>query len=350
MVSSDCDPQFCGDSLRRLQQTVLRKLRRIDGDNLWAIGFGPKVVDGNCTNRFSIRIFVQRKRKRLPHSRRIPDALTVRLFRRDAGRYDTYLLQTDLEETERVALTGVVVRGPTAEKSSGSKKTVTAQSTTSILLRWLDPRIKEDECRQRALTFSAYRWGLLTVGHLVQQKSADVFTIDRNTNCDGPTTVQGRIVKLKPTRNAPDVVLIESSYEALALSGFVPVAESLPLQPISLGEVTSWLAAAHEGFWHGPRELSRWQFSTYFPELVLPSLGRLEHIIRFQQLGSEGRHALLRPGTSGAILAYQGRPLAMQLAAEAPGFKYGYSQALFYSLDWLRDRLAIAQLEIANVF
>src|SRR6056297_3566805 len=122
------DVDDCGDltlaDLVRIQQTVMRRVAARDRDNIWAIGFGPKMVGRCAVESLSVRFLVRRKKERLATTRRIPARLVVRLRDPTSGRYRALRLTTDVEPARPPRASGVTVR-------IGQRT-----ATTALVVRW----------------------------------------------------------------------------------------------------------------------------------------------------------------------------------------------------------------------
>lgn len=334
-VSQDDIPSI--SELGRIQSTLLQRWRGLDPENLIGIGFGTKQVDGQSTDAFSIRILVKRKQKSPPKQRRFPESVTARCLQDCGTRFLSYRIATDIEQAHPPRLSGTdIITAPDVGNSLSSRATVTT------VVGW---KKGNDQ-----------RWGLISVGHFLgsrrTKKVPDTVVIERVTACSGqPATIEGTI-RLRGTRsNHPDASLIETTFDRLWLSGFIDTPKPKPLFIVDAEEVARWIPSDVTGYWYGNREVKQWRLDTYLPTLMIPGIGRVDHMLRFKiDDVSAPQSPSLIPGTSGASLIQGGRPLGMQIAAEAPRFNFGYAQLWWHILPFLKEKTNADSLSLLRVF
>lgn len=353
------DVDDCGDltlaDLARIQQTVIRRVAARDRDNIWAIGFGPKVAGRCALERLSVRFLVRRKKERLATSRRIPARVVVRLRDPASGRYRALRLTTDVEPARPPRASGVTVR-------FGQRT-----ATTAVVVRWSDLRQPQRDFARPGK--HDWHWGLLTVAHLLsglrhpspQPSDTINLKIARRTVCgEQPAEISGQVVARGRLPGGPDAMLVETGRDRLWLSGLLPQPGVAALTTVDEVELLRWLSRPAAGYLYQNGQVTRWQFSMLLPQYTIAGLGNLSQLIRFtvenaadengaDETGGEPDNRLL-PGTSGSILVEAGRPAAMQVAAETPQFRVGYAQHLEPVQNWLRDALGAQACELVHVF
>lgn len=322
---------LAADAWRRIQRSFLRRVSRWDPENIWAVGFGPKVTEGRVVNELAVRFFVHRKQARVAGTRRLPTTAEVRLRNPQRGEYRSLELSTDVEVARPPCCSGV------------SLAVSQGRATTALVLRWSE----QTEASRQFLEpgDSAWRWGLVTVAHV--GASARALIARRVVAAGQPERVRGDVILRGRLPGGPDAMLVETDRDWLWLSGLLPDPASAALPVVSQADVLEWIARSAEGYLHSQDAVHRWQFSTYFPEYHIAGLGRLKQVVRFRAEASERRP--LRRGTSGSLLTVAGAPAVMQVAAESPAFEVGYGQTLAAILDWLRAGLRAAHLEVVHV-
>jgi hypothetical protein len=332
-------PLTCGEQLRpgdfaRLQRTLQRRRCRCDPENIWAVGFGPKICEGKPSGQMAARFLVRRKLARPGRQRAIPETELVRLWDPSCDAYRLLEVVTDIEVERPPRPTGVAVRG------RGGK------ATTALVIRWSQqsrPRREFLEAGQ-----GAWRWGVLTVAHLGRETNV---SIRRRVHCEGqPREVGGRMMVRGRLPGGPDVMLLETDRDWLWLSGLLPDPTTADLPAVPADDWLGWLASPTSGYLHSLHGIYRWQMSTYFPSYTIDGLGSLEEVVRFTVDPADSEHDRpLRVGTSGSILVEGGRPAAMQVAATASQYRTGYAQTLARVTGWLRERLEARHLELVHV-
>lgn len=347
------------DELRKLQRSLERHAAKRDAANLLAVGFGPKIRRGEMVPGLAARFVVRQKQAAVPEPRRIPPVARVRLRVASSGKFRQLILPTDIVEGSPPRPVGVRL----FDRSQ--------VATAAVVLRWTTrtppppPPSSDDPDDPR------WRWGLLTVahlfaghrssGHLAQPRAAQP-RAERATVCgDGPRFIEGTLVAVGRLPGGPDAAVIETGLDRLWLSGFLLQPAAGPLRVAERGELSQWIRHGGSGYVHGPGTVERWRFAMYLPQLTIPGLGRLRHLVQFtadDSLGSEAgsiavskppRPAPFGPGSSGAALVAGGVPVGMQVAAESPGFRTGYAQAFTAITPWLEKALAATEVAVVRV-
>jgi hypothetical protein len=238
------------------------------------------------------------------------------------------------------------------------------RATSSLLVAWSTSRngqLSSDSPLN--LTDPQWRLGFVSVAHAFPS-SRTIAThtinrinatpqIERLIHCDRqPTHIPGTLTIRARLPGNPDCALLETNYESLWLSGFLPQASSLTqfLPPASLDDISRLIEYGGQGYLNGLRQTVRWQFDAYFPERNVAGIGIQQQVIQVTAIAAENHPAPFIPGTSGAILTDGGRPLAMQFAANRPHFNVALAQLLSHSLSWLQTALNATHLGIVGVF
>lgn len=348
-------PQITLDRLRRIQATLERRSAGRDPANIRQVGFAPQVAEparrdyslSRSTarpNSFSLPVTAQfdvkQKRQRLPAKQRIESTESVRLLERISRTYLTLELATDVLETGDILPTGVRV-------DNGGE-----HATTAAVVRWTTvepvPLIGNQEDAQDF----RWRWGVLTVAHLFnnQQGTNSSPRVERLATCGvGPTTVCGQMIARGRVPGGPDIGLIETGLDRLWLSGLLPQPHAPALASASQQQLLHWIAAGTKGVYIGDGVTHNWRWQTFYPELSIPQLGRLRHIVRYQSTAMQAKDIPFGPGSSGGILVAGGIPIGIQIAATGPLFQEAFAQCFDVSLAWLKKRLRATALELVHI-
>lgn len=348
-------PQITLDRLRRIQATLERRSAGRDPANIRQVGFAPQVAErirrGNLPTRrtdrpssFSLPVTAQfdvkQKRQRLPAAERIESTESVRLLERNSRTYLTLELATDVLETGDILPTGVRV------ENGG------VHATTAVVVRWTTvepvPLIGSQEDAQDF----RWRWGVLTVAHLFNnpQGTNSSARVERLVTCGvGPATVCGQMIVRGRVPGGPDISLIETGLDRLWLSGLLPQPHGPGLATASQQQLLHWIATGTEGVYIGDGVTHNWRWQTYYPELSIPQLGRLRHIVRYQSTATQAKEIPFGPGSSGGVLIAGGIPIGIQIAATGPLFQDAFAQCFDVSLAWLKKRLRATALELVHI-
>lgn len=339
------------DSLRRVQDTLQRRVVARDPGNILAVGFAPassskqEASTALSDPRIVAQFTVAKKRKRVAAEKKIQPVEAVRLLNRDTRSYQELHLGTDVVETGEILPTGVGI------------STTDEQASTALVARWTTVQpVPPRPTRQRA-DDPRWRWGVMTVSHLfVGRGSRSAKTrarVRRVAVCgDGPDLVKGRVVRRGRIPGGPDIALVETGWDRLWLSGFLPEVELPPLLIPSESDLTRWASRGASGSFIGDQVTHRWTWQAFYPALSIPTLGQLQHMVSYRAKATSGQEATRQPfgpGSSGGIVIADGVVLGMQLAAMGPEFDIGYAQTLDVSFAWLKKQLRATALELVHV-
>ncbi|WP_164103857.1 hypothetical protein [Candidatus Laterigemmans baculatus] len=367
------------DDLRKLQRSLERQAAKRDAANLLAVGFGPKLRGGTFLPGLAARFVVRQKQAAVPEPRRIPPVARVRLRHPSTGKFRKLEFTTDIVE-------GAPPR-PVGVRLFDRREVATA----AVVLRWTTrtptppPPSRDDPDDPR------WRWGLLTVAHLFERRrsGADVVNpraprsqgprsqgpqprapqprAERAIVCgEGPRLIEGSLVAAGRLPGGPDAAVVETGLDRLWLSGFLPQPAAGPLRSAEPDELSQWIREGASGYVHGPGTIERWRFAMYLPQLTIPSLGRLDHLVQYIADDSPGPSAgstagpkpprpapfgpaPFGPGSSGAAVVAGGVPLGIQVAAESPGFRTGYAQTFTAIAPWLEKTLGATEVALVRV-
>ncbi len=343
------------DRLRRLQATLTRRIGGRDPQRIVSIGFAPTeaanyVADLRRPNSgdgwlpLTAQVDVT-PRGTAGGAESIEPVAAVRLFNRQQRTYDRWRIKTMLRPAASIVATGVRV------------SLHAQQATTSVVARWTTVPLDSSSWASPALDDLRWRWGVLTVSHLFAAAARTAGKrrpqVGRNVWCgQGPDVVEGRLVARGRIPGGPDLGLIETGWDRLSLSGFFPNALPTDIHFAQEKELLRWTAQGTDGTFIATDRPSRWRWTTFYPQLTLPGLGRLQSIIRYQvidQPNGQAARGPFGPGTSGGVLVTGGIPIGIQIAASQPDFRVGYAQTFQNSLRWLQRKLGATQLSIAAV-
>lgn len=363
-------PQLTLDQLRRVQATLERRVAARDAANIRQVGFAPYRATGVNTPlafgiltadrltadtltadkltsgqpRLSLPVTAQfdvtRKLRQLPADRRIASVESVRLLERLSSSYLTLQLDTDVVQTSEIMPTGVRV-------DSGDE-----HATTSVVVRWTQvtppPAMRDVEDAQDF----RWRWGMLTVAHLFKNsppKSAGT-RVERLVHCGaGPESIRGEMIARGRIPGGPDISLIETGLDRLWFSGLLPQPAGPSLVTPSQRQLLRWIHHGTEGVCVGDGVTHNWRWQTFYPQLSIPQLGRLRHIVRYQSTAVHTQQVPFGPGSSGGVVVAGGIPIGIQIAATGPFFQEAFAQCFDVSLAWLKKQLRATALELVHV-
>lgn len=331
------------DCLRRLQQTLLRRVASRDADNIRSVGFSPEPSDDPLELRIQARFDVAKKRKRVPPQKRIGRIEPVRLLDRSTETYRELQLPTQVRQSGEVVATGVTI------------STVDERATTSVVIRWTTvqpPPPRPDETQPDD---PRWQWGLMTVSHLFvgrgDRERQTRAAVRRVAACgDGPDAIRSRVAVRGRIPGGPDVAVVETGWDRLWLSGFIPKVGLPPLSIVTAADLQHWTSAGTAGHFVGDRVVIPWTWQAFYPALVIPTLGRLQHIVAYDSASDDNVSGVpFGPGSSGGVLVTGGLVLGLQVAAMRPHFDVGYAQTLDVSLAWLQQKLHASALDCVHV-
>ncbi len=353
-------PQLTLERLQRIQATLERRVAARDPDNIRQVGFAPHPAESlqpellasqapataatgpSQADKFPVtaQFDVKQKLQRPSSDKRIDSIEAVRLLDRASGNYFKLSLPTDVLQTEEILPTGVRVQ-------SGDDF-----ATTSSVVRWTKaapvPAIANLDDAQD----SRWRWGVLTVAHLFNKPgSATSYTrVERMATCGlGPETVRGQVIAQGRVPGGPDISLIETGLDRLWLSGLLPQPAGPSLAIASEQQLLMWIARGTEGMYIGDGVSHRWWWQTFYPQLSIPQLGRVRHIVRYRAMAEPSGTLPFGPGSSGGLIVAGGIPIGMQIAATSPWFQEGFAQCFDVSLTWLKTHLRATALDLVHV-
>lgn len=326
--------------LGRIQRSLTRRVVARDEANIVGVGFGPKRRNGQAQPGIAARFLVRHKRARVPKSRSIAPTEPVRLLDRSRRRYEEFVFATDVIEAPPPRPVGVSLQQP---RNRG---------TTAAVMRWTSQNPVPEDLSVENFQDPRWRWGLLTVSHMFAEHDTGTAAIRRiSFGADQPLSIEGRLVAAGRLPGGPDIALLETGLDRLWLSGFLPTPNTRSFATADEPDILRWIRSGLQGYAHGPGRTTAWRLELYLPEQVLPTLGRLEHLIMVAAEGpAPDRQPHFRPGTSGAVFAGAGLPAGLQIAAVAPGYDLAYAQLFLSSLPWLRQQLKARRLGIVRVF
>lgn len=331
------------DCLRRLQQTLLRRVASRDAENILSVGFSPAQSEDQHETPIQVRFNVATKLKNVAPAKRIEPIEPVRLLDRSTQSYRDLQLPTQVRESGAVVPTGVAI------------STADGRATTSVVIRWTTVRPMPPRPDEREPDDPRWRWGLMTVSHLfvgrgdndLQNRAA----VRRVAACgDGPEAIRSRVVARGRIPGGPDVAIVETGWDRLWLSGFLPQVGLPPLTIVTAADLRNWTRIGTAGNFVGDRSVVPWTWQTFYPALIIPTLGRLQHIFAYESKpGDNVSGAPFGPGSSGGMLVAGGLVLGLQVAAMQPSFDVGYAQTLDVSLAWLKQKLSATALDCVHV-
>lgn len=361
-------PDLSLDRLRRIQDTLARRVIERDPANIQAVGFAPvkaelapTVKAGRSTFPVVAQFDVWQKRHRVPPAKRITQQESLRLLNRSTGKYDAIDLATDVRQSGAVIPTGVQISVP-------GRRAVAA-----IVVRWTSTRpVPPPPPSSDDGEDPRWRWGVLTVSHLFasmgqgsagqgsagqgsagQGSEGQAARLQRKVICgDGPRAVSGRVVARGRIPGGPDIGLVETGLDRLWLSGFLPRVDVEEIGSATEADLLRWTSLGTTGQLFADNRSRPWRWQTYYPSLHIEGLGRLRHVIRYDLTDTAENlqpSTAFGPGTSGGVLVAGGIPIGIQVAAMQPSYQIGYAQSFIASLSWLQERLQATSLAIVRV-
>ncbi|TWU10709.1 hypothetical protein Poly21_46150 [Allorhodopirellula heiligendammensis] len=331
------------DCLRRLQQTLMRRVASRDADNVRSIGFAPAVSNRASDAIVQARFDVARKARDVSAQQRIEPVEPVRLLDRSTDAYHELQLPTQIRQTGEIVPTGVAI------------STSDERATTSVVVRWttVDPEPPRPD--QDHPDDPRWHWGLLTVSHLFvgrgDRDSQTRAAVRRVAACGhGPDAIRSRVAARGRIPGGPDIAVVETGWDRLWLSGFIPEIGLPPLTVVTGEDLSNWTRTGTTGNFVGDAVIVPWTWQAFYPTLAIPTLGRLQHIVAYERVTAENANqATFGPGSSGGVLITGGIVLGVQVAGMRPTFEVGYAQTLDISLKWLKNKLRATRLELVNV-
>ncbi len=331
------------DGLRRLQQTLLRRVASRDAKNIRSVGFSPVHDSYQREPAIRVRFDVEKKRDRVAPSKRIKPIEPVRLLDRSTETYRELELPTQVRQIGDVLPTGVAI------------STEDDRATASVVVRWTTVSPAPPRPDKGHPDDPRWRWGVMTVSHLFvgrgSQESESRASVRRVAACgDGPEAVHSRVAARGRIPGGPDVAIAETGWDRLWLSGFLPEIGLPPLAIVTGDDLSHFARTGATGRFVGDRSVVPWTWQAFYPTLAIPTLGRLEHIVAYEQTNVENaNNSAFGPGSSGGVLLASGLVLGIQVAAMRPQFTVGYAQSLDISLLWLKKQLRASVLDCVNV-
>lgn len=314
-----------------------------DAENIRSVGFSPAPPGSATESTVQARFDVVRKRKRVSPSKRIEAIEPVRLLDRSTATYRELALPTRVRQTGEVIPTGVAI------------STEDDRATTSAVVRWTGVRPTPPRPDKQTPDDPRWRWGLMTVSHLfVGRGDQDCHTravVRRVAACgDGPDAIGSRVAARGRIPGGPDIAVVETGWDRLWLSGFIPEIGLPPLTIVSGQDLSRWTRTGTSGNFVGDEVVAPWTWQAFYPTLSVPTLGRLQHIVAYKHASKQtDSGAPFGPGRSGGVLVASGLVLGVQVAAMRPRFDVGYAQTLDVSLAWLKKKLRATALECVHV-
>ncbi len=335
------------DRLRRMQATLERRSRQRDAANILSVGFAPQlgdrpVLQSSSSLPITAQFDVQQKLLQVPPEKRIAQVESLRLLDRATGQFQHIALATDIDPRGTLVPTGVRVA------LDGN------YATSSLVVRWTKvepvPRLPTAEQPDDP----RWRWGLLSVAHVFSLGDSSrraQAQVERRISCgSGPAHVVGEVIASGRIPGGPDIGLVETGLDRLWLSGMLSRPDAPPIAPASEAQLLRWVSQGTTGSFLADGSSHAWQWQTFYPELAIAKLGKLQHIIRYRSVAvAEAAQPPFGPGSSGGVLVAGGIPIAVQVAAMAPDFTVGFAQSLDVSLGWLKLRLRASALQLVQL-
>lgn len=336
------------DRLRRIQATLNRRGYLRDKQNIRCVGFAPVRLDRTDLSGISLpavtaQFDVRRKHIQVPDTKRVNRLEPVRLLDRSTQRYEQLTLVTKVEQTGEVVPTGVRIE-------AGSEF-----ATTSAVVRWTKAVPIPEIPTEQAPDDPRWRWGVLSVAHLLAQglsaKSGKHRTkIERPATCGvGPNSIHGHVIARGRVPGGPDISLIETGLDRLWLSGLLIRPNDPTIRPADENQLLTWVMHGTDGVLLGDGQTHPVSWRTYYPELSIDRLGKLEQVVRYEVVGQEEVPIPLGPGSSGGVLVAGGIPIGLHVAAIGPHYRIGFAQTFQLSLTWLGARLQASALQLVRL-
>ncbi len=346
------------DGLDRLQRTLRRRVVERDPANIVAVGFAPTgdgiagrgpaaMTPGSATDDSPViaAFEVSRKLRHVAEPKRIHPIETVRLLDRDRSRYQDIALPTRVRQVGEVVPTGVQVQ------------TANDHATTSIVVRWTTVRPTPAPPSTTQPDDPRWRWGLLTVSHLFVGRGDETAQtrarVQRVAACgDGPDAIGSRVAARGRIPGGPDVAIVETGWDRLWLSGFLPALAMPPLVLVTGTDLARFTSTGISGTFAGKRIAHAWRWNAFYPTLMIPTLGRLKHVVSYEIQSDDDASRPRKPfgpGTSGGAIIADGLLIGIQVAAMKPNFEIGYAQTFDISAAWLQKNLRATALDLIHV-
>lgn len=345
------------DCLDRVQRTLQRRVIDRDPENIISVGFAPATARNHESSRglgggVTAQFEVLKKLKRVSDDKRIRPIETVRLLDRERSRFRKIDLATSVFQAGDVVPTGVRI------------STLDDHATTSIVVRWTTVCPVPPQPTSSQPDDPRWRWGLMTVSHLFVGRGNDEAQsraqVQRVAACgDGPDAIASRVAARGRIPGGPDVAVVETGWDRLWLSGFLPEIGLPPLQLVSASDLERWARTGVNGEFAGNGVTHHWKWDAFYPSLMIPTLGRLQHLVAYdfqpQNDSAKPKNDSAKiakpfgPGTSGGAIVADGLLIGIQIAAMQPRFEIGYAQTLDVGVAWLRNRLHATALELVHV-
>lgn len=336
------------DQLRRIQATLRRRGQARDQANIRSVGFAPVRLDRlersrNIPRTVTAQFDVRRKLARVADSKRVKPMESVRLLDRSSQQFAQLTFITDVEQTGDIEPTGVRIDAGTEH------------ATTSAVVRWTKMDPVPEFPSDRLLDDPRWRWGVISVAHLFTALTGSnsptaPANIERRTTCGvGPKLIQGKLIARGRVPGGPDISLVETGLDRLWLSGFLVRPDEPTLLPADERQLMAWVMQGTDGILLGDGRTHSWNWRTYYPELTIDGLGKLQQVIRYEVAGPDSNLPPLGPGSSGGVLVAGGIPIGMHVAAIRPRYRIGYAQTFHVSLSWLRARLRASALQLVSL-
>lgn len=341
-ASRTTTPTLSFDRLRRIQTTLTRRVRDRDRSDLRAVGFAPgQTTQATEPAMVPVRaqFDVQHKFPNMAAARRIEPIEAVRVLDRQSRRYLQLALATDVLQTGDIVPTGVRI------------DTDRQSATTSTVVRWTTSLPVPDVPTAIGNEDPRWRWGLLSVAHVFANNAAQPAPprVERQLTCgQGPDMIAGRVIARGQAIGGPDISLIETGLDRLWLSGMLSKPEAPNITPADEPQLLRWIMHGTMGTFLGDGVQYGWRWQTYYPELTIEGLGKLQHVVRYEALEAVADSNPFGPGSSGGLLLAGGIPIGIQVAAMRPDFRVGFAQTFDASLAWLQKHLRATALHIVH--
>lgn len=343
-ASNSTAPTLNFDRLRRIQTTLTRRARERDRGNIRAVGFAPGQAEpreaaGSANLPITAQFDVQRMLPNVVAAQRIEPIEAVRVLDRQSRHYLQLALATDVMPTGEIVPTGVRI-------DSDSQF-----ATTSTVVRWTTSLPVPGVPTAFGSEDPRWRWGLLSVAHLFGSDASQPAPagVERQLTCgQGPDRIAGRVVARGRAVGGPDISLIETGLDRLWLSGMLNKPEAPNIVPAEELQLLRWITHGTDGIFLGDGVQHGWRWQTYYPELAIEGLGKLQHVVRYEALQAAADSDPFGPGSSGGLLLAGGIPIGIQVAAMRPGYRVGFAQTFDASLVWLQKQLRATALHIVH--
>ena len=335
------------DRLRRIHATLLRRLPAERRMQVRGLGFAPGAA-GETSAPADARLQVTARYELASDddatdiTADIAPVETVRLLDRQSRTYQRLAVATAVGPAGSMLPTGVRV-----EQQS-------AVATAAAVVRWTRTVPIPNIPPGHAAEDPRWRWGVVSAGHAFTDLPADDpgqwVHIYRQATCgSGPPAVSGRVVARGRVAGEPDISLIETGLDRLWLSGLLERPNLPRILPATQSQLVRWITRGTFGTLVGDGVQHAWGWQAYYPELAIPGIGRVQHVIRYEATADVGAAMPFGPGSSGGVLMAGGIPIGIQIAAMQPEFRIGLAQAFDHSLAWLQRRLRASSLQLIHL-